>query len=117
DWLYVDDHASALYTVLKHGKLGEVYNIGGNYEKTNIEVVTALCEILDELVPKDKKYENLITYVTDRPGHDLRYAIDSTKIKNELGWQPQETFTTGLRKTVQWYLDNNAWCQKVSTTN
>jgi len=113
DWLYVDDHASALYTVLKTGKLGEVYNIGGNYEKTNLEVVTTLCEVLDELVPNSTPYKNLITYVTDRPGHDLRYAIDSTKIKNELGWQPQETFATGLRKTVQWYLDNNNWCQRV----
>ena len=113
DWLYVDDHASALYTVLRTGKLGEVYNIGGNYEKTNLEVVTTLCEVLDELVPNSTPYKNLITYVTDRPGHDLRYAIDSTKIKNELGWQPQETFATGLRKTVQWYLDNNNWCQRV----
>jgi len=113
DWLYVDDHASALYTILKQGKIGEVYNIGGNYEKTNLEVVTTLCDILDELVPNTNSYKNLITYVTDRPGHDLRYAIDSTKIKNELGWQPQETFATGLQKTVQWYLDNNEWCQRV----
>ncbi|MDM8565129.1 dTDP-glucose 4,6-dehydratase [Candidatus Halobeggiatoa sp. HSG11] len=113
DWLYVDDHASALYTVLKQGKLGEVYNIGGNYEKTNLEVVTTLCEILDELVPSTAPYKSLITYVTDRPGHDLRYAIDSNKIKNELNWQPQETFATGLRKTVQWYLENNDWCQRV----
>ncbi|MCK5877943.1 MAG: dTDP-glucose 4,6-dehydratase [Candidatus Marithrix sp.] len=113
DWLYVDDHARALYTVLKHGQLGEVYNIGGNFEKTNLEIVTTLCEILDELVPTDKKYKNLITYVADRPGHDLRYAIDSTKIKNELGWQPKETFTTGLRKTVKWYLDNNDWLSKL----
>jgi len=113
DWLYVDDHTSALYTVLKNGRLGEVYNIGGNYEKTNMEVVTTLCEILDELVPSTAPYKNLITYVTDRPGHDLRYAIDSTKIQNELNWQPQETFATGLRKTVQWYLDNKDWCQRV----
>jgi len=113
DWLYVDDHASALYKVLKQGEIGEVYNIGGNYEKTNLEVVTTLCDILDELVPSKNPYKNLITYVTDRPGHDLRYAIDSTKIKNELGWQPQETFATGLQKTVQWYLDNNNWCQRV----
>ncbi|MFK5969974.1 MAG: dTDP-glucose 4,6-dehydratase [Candidatus Marithrix sp.] len=113
DWLYVDDHANALYTVLKQGKIGEVYNIGGNYEKTNLEVVTTLCDILDELVPSTTPYKSLITYVTDRPGHDLRYAIDSTKIKNELGWQPQETFATGLQKTVQWYLDNNEWCQRV----
>ena len=113
DWLYVDDHARALYTVLKQGKIGEVYNIGGNCEKTNLEVVTTLCDILDKLVPSKNLYKNLITYVTDRPGHDLRYAIDSTKIKNKLGWQPQETFATGLQKTVQWYLDNNEWCQRV----
>ena len=115
DWLYVDDHARALYLVLKEGKLGETYNIGGHNEKQNIEVVREICRILDELLPDSphKPHENLITYVTDRPGHDLRYAIDATKIKEDLNWTPQETFETGLRKTVQWYLDNQEWWQNI----
>lgn len=120
DWLYVDDHAHALYQVITEGKVGETYNIGGHNEKQNIDVVHAICELMDELVPMQErgyplntKYSSLITHVTDRPGHDLRYAIDASKIERELGWKPAETFETGLRKTVQWYLDNKAWWQAV----
>jgi dTDP-glucose 4,6-dehydratase len=115
DWLYVEDHVKALTVVLEKGKPGETYNIGGNNEKTNLEVVKAVCALLDELVPDSpyRPHESLITYVKDRPGHDKRYAIDATKIKNELGWQPAETFETGLRKTVQWYLDHGDWCRHV----
>ena len=113
DWLYVEDHARALYKVVTEGKVGETYNIGGHNEKQNLEVVQTICEILDALVPKENKYSEQITYVTDRPGHDRRYAIDSTKMQKELGWTPVETFDTGLRKTVQWYLDNEQWCKNV----
>ncbi|WP_349649359.1 dTDP-glucose 4,6-dehydratase [Candidatus Parabeggiatoa sp. HSG14] len=115
DWLYVDDHARALYLVLKQGKLGETYNIGGHNEKTNLEVVQTLCTILDEILPTSphKPHNQLITFVTDRPGHDLRYAIDANYIQKTLGWLPQETFDTGLRKTVQWYLENREWWQRV----
>lgn len=117
DWLYVQDHIEALLTVLDSGKIGETYNIGGHNEMENIQVVKTICSILEELVPNKPsgvgKYEDLITYVKDRPGHDLRYAIDATKIQKELGWQPTETFTTGIRKTVQWYLDNEKWCKRV----
>lgn len=113
DWLYVEDHARALYKVVTEGKVGETYNIGGHNEKQNIEVVQTICSILDELVPIDRKYAEQITYVTDRPGHDRRYAIDSTKMSKELNWTPVETFETGLRKTVRWYLDNQTWCQNV----
>jgi len=117
DWLHVEDHARALYAVVTEGAPGETYNIGGHNEKTNIEVVTTLCRILDELRPDHppgvSRYEELITYVADRPGHDLRYAIDAGKIKRELGWVPRETFDSGIRKTVQWYLDNPAWCTHV----
>lgn len=114
DWLFVDDHARALTTVLEKGKSGETYNVGGNNEKQNIEVVRTICRILDELRPKKSgKYEDQIKFVVDRPGHDLRYAIDATKIKNELGWQPTETFDSGIRKTVQWYLDNAWWWQPI----
>lgn len=120
DWLYVEDHARALYKVVTEGKVGETYNIGGHNEKQNIEVVQAICEILDELAPmKDKNdqlninYSSLIINVPDRPGHDRRYAIDSSKMQRELNWTPVETFETGLRKTVQWYLDNQTWCQNV----
>ena len=113
DWLYVEDHARALYKVATHGAVGETYNIGGHNEKRNIDVVQTICDILDELVPRDKRYHELITNVQDRPGHDRRYAIDASKIQRELGWQPQETFESGIRKTVQWYLDNLEWCRRV----
>lgn len=115
DWLYVDDHARALKLVLEQGVLGESYNIGGFNEHTNLEVVELICQILDELLPESahKPHQNLITYVTDRPGHDARYAIDASKIEHDLKWAPQETFATGLRKTVQWYLDNRQWCENV----
>jgi len=113
DWLYVEDHALALYKVVTEGKIGETYNIGGHNEKQNIEVVQTICNILDTLVPKDTKYDKQITYVTDRPGHDRRYAIDSSKMSRELNWQPKETFETGLLKTIQWYLDNQQWCKNV----
>lgn len=113
DWLYVDDHARALYKVATEGQVGETYNIGGHNEKQNIEVVETICTILDELVPKESKYAEQIIFVNDRPGHDRRYAIDSTKMSKELQWKPTETFETGLRKTVQWYLDNQGWCQNV----
>ncbi|MBB1364608.1 dTDP-glucose 4,6-dehydratase [Shewanella sp. SR44-4] len=113
DWLYVEDHARALYKVVTSGKVGETYNIGGHNEKQNIEVVNTICSILDTLVPKDRPYAEQITYVTDRPGHDRRYAIDSSKMSNELNWQPEETFETGLRKTIEWYLANQTWCQHV----
>jgi len=115
DWLYVEDHVKALSLVIEKGKIGETYNIGGNSEKTNLEVVTELCGLLDELIPgsKYKPHKNLIKFVEDRPGHDKRYAIDASKIKTELNWQPVETFASGLRKTVQWYLDNREWCRHV----
>jgi len=117
DWLYVDDHAKALLHVALTGKNGETYNIGGHNEKQNIEVVKIVCSVLDELSPsqlKDvDKYEQLITYVDDRAGHDIRYAIDANKIKDELGWVPGETFETGIKKTVEWYLDNSTWCRRV----
>lgn len=113
DWLFVEDHARALYKVVTEGKVGETYNIGGHNEKQNLEVVQTICAILDELVPIKTKYADQIIYVTDRPGHDRRYAIDSSKMNKELNWTPVETFETGLRKTVQWYLDNQTWCQHV----
>ncbi len=113
DWLYVEDHARALWTVVTEGTVGEVYNVGGEAEKTNIEVVNAICDLLDELSPSDTPRKSLVTYVDDRPGHDARYAMDISKIKTELNWQPSETFETGLRKTVQWYLDNASWWQKI----
>ena len=128
DWLYVEDHARALVLVATQGKVGEIYNIGGHNEKQNIEVVKTICSILEELAPSENNpninnyscepgdastYAELIKYVADRPGHDMRYAIDASKIQRELGWTPQETFESGIRKTVQWYLDNQAWCQHV----
>ena len=113
DWLYVEDHARALYKVVTEGKVGETYNIGGHNEKKNIEVVQTICSILDALVPKETKYAEQISYVADRPGHDRRYAIDSSKMNVELDWTPVETFETGLRKTVKWYLDNQKWCENV----
>jgi len=128
DWLYVEDHARALMLVATKGKVGETYNIGGHNEKQNIEVVRTICEVLEELAPSAgnpnltgvscesgnaAKYAELIRYVADRPGHDMRYAIDAGKIQRELGWTPQETFESGIRKTVQWYLDNQVWCRHV----
>ncbi len=116
DWLYVSDHCEAICRVLEAGRLGETYNIGGWNEKTNIDVVIQLCAILDELKPRadGSAYKDLISFVTDRPGHDRRYAIDASKIGNELGWKPAETFETGIRKTVQWYLDNQAWVSHIT---
>ncbi|SFP23756.1 dTDP-glucose 4,6-dehydratase [Ectopseudomonas composti] len=117
DWLYVEDHARALLKVVSEGEVGETYNIGGHNEQKNLDVVTAICALLEELAPQKpvgiSRYEELITYVQDRPGHDLRYAIDASKIERELGWVPEETFESGLRKTVQWYLDNLDWCRRV----
>lgn len=125
DWLHVEDHARGLYTVVSHGKVGETYNISGHNEKTNLEVVHAICEILDELAPQNASpqafglhdevtsYKDLITYVDDRPGHDQRYAIDAIKIQRDLGWFPEETFEAGLRKTVEWYINNLGWSQRV----
>ena len=117
DWLYVDDHARALLHVALHGEIGETYNIGGHNEIQNIDVVKTLCSILDELssskIDGISKYEQLIVYVRDRAGHDIRYAIDASKIENELSWTPDETFATGIRKTVEWYLENSIWCDRV----
>jgi dTDP-glucose 4,6-dehydratase len=117
DWLFVEDHARALYKVATEGVIGETYNIGGHNEKTNIEVVNTICSLLEELVPNKPHgvvhYHDLISYVQDRPGHDVRYAIDASKIERELGWKPEETFESGIRKTVQWYLDNRFWWSRV----
>jgi len=113
DWLFVEDHARALVIVATQGKIGETYNIGGHNEKQNIEVVETICDILDTKVPRDRSYRELITFVADRPGHDVRYAIDASKIARELGWEPQETFESGLEKSVQWYLDNKEWWSAV----
>ena len=117
DWLYVKDHCSAIRKVLKQGRIGETYNVGGWNEKTNLEVVETLCAILDELKPKSdgKSYADQITFVKDRPGHDRRYAIDASKLERDLGWRPQETFETGLRKTVLWYLENETWVNHVAS--
>ncbi|MBO3277157.1 dTDP-glucose 4,6-dehydratase [Pseudomonas schmalbachii] len=119
DWLYVEDHARALVEVVTRGVVGETYNIGGHNEKRNLEVVETICDLMDELVPRKgdreqaRSYKELITFVKDRPGHDRRYAIDASKIERELGWKPQETFESGIRKTVQWYLDNRQWWERV----
>jgi len=113
DWLYVEDHARALVLVAIEGELGETYNIGGHNEMQNIDVVSTICSVLDELRPVSKNYSSLITHVTDRPGHDMRYAIDASKINRELNWEPVETFHTGIRKTIEWYLNNAEWCKHV----
>ncbi len=117
DWLFVEDHARALYKVITKGRVGQTYNIGGHNEKSNIEVVQAICTLLEQLMPNKpkgvKQYSDLITYVTDRPGHDVRYAIDASKIEQELGWKPEETFESGIRKTVEWYLNNRSWWSRV----
>ena len=123
--MFVEDHARALYTVVQQGQVGETYNIGGHNERKNIEVVKTICAILDELrptaqnpnTPNLSSYQELITHVTDRPGHDHRYAIDAAKIGRDLGWKPAETFETGIRKTVEWYLDNQDWWQAVLDGN
>jgi dTDP-glucose 4,6-dehydratase len=117
DWLYVEDHCSAIRQVLRAGQIGETYNVGGGNQRVNLDVVHTLCRILDELRPRNdgKSYQEQITFVKDRPGHDRRYAIDATKIERELGWRPAETFETGTRKTVRWYLDNKPWVQNVTT--
>jgi dTDP-glucose 4,6-dehydratase len=119
DWLYVDDHCRALRRVLEAGALGETYNIGGFNERTNLEIVTAICAVLDELRPRKDGvgYKRQISFVADRPGHDRRYAIDATKIQGELSWRPRETFESGLRKTVEWYLANEDWCRRISDTH
>jgi len=122
DWLFVEDHARALYKVVTEGKVGETYNIGGHNEKQNIEVVTTICELLEELAPENRHsresgnpegFASLITYVADRPGHDVRYAIDAGKIQQELSWTPIETFESGIRKTVEWFLTNKKWAERV----
>ena len=115
DWLFVEDHAEALLTVFEKGRVGDTYNIGGHNEKQNLEVVHTICDLLDEMRKRSdsKSYRDLITYVADRPGHDKRYAIDASKVKKELGWKPKETFESGIRKTVAWYLENAEWCKRV----
>jgi len=119
DWLYVEDHCDAIRTVLAHGRVGETYNVGGNNEKPNLEIVHTICSALDELRPKDPvvPHKNLITFVPDRPGHDRRYAIDARKIERELQWKPKETFETGIRKTVEWYLAHQEWIEAVTSGN
>jgi dTDP-glucose 4,6-dehydratase len=117
DWLYVEDHVRALFKVVVDGSVGETYNVGGKNEMTNLEVVETICDLLEELAPQKpngvKNYRDLIVFVKDRPGHDVRYAIDASKLEIELGWIPEESFETGLRKTVHWYLDNKIWWEKI----
>ena len=115
DWLYVEDHAKAIDLIFHEGKSGETYNIGGNHEMTNIDIVTTIIEVYEELTGKDINKDDVITYVQDRSGHDLRYSIDSTKLQTELGWSPEETFETGIKKTIQWYLDNKKWMENVTS--
>jgi len=115
DWLFVDDHCDAIHTIIEKGEIGETYNVGGNNEIKNIDIVKTICNLLDNISPSEnlKSYQELITFVKDRPGHDLRYAIDSSKLQNKLGWSPKETFETGIRKTIDWYLDNKTWWQEI----
>jgi dTDP-glucose 4,6-dehydratase len=117
DWLFVDDHAAALIVALERGEPGETYNIGGESERRNVDVVHAICDLVDELAPNAAigRRSSLVKFVTDRPGHDLRYAIDTSKAQRELGWRPSETFESGLRKTVEWYLANQTWCERVQS--
>lgn len=115
DWLYVEDHAKAIDLIFHEGKSGETYNIGGNHEMTNIDIVTTIINVYNELTGKDINKDDVITYVQDRSGHDLRYSIDSTKLQTELGWKPEETFETGIKKTIQWYLDNKKWMENVTS--
>lgn len=117
DWLYVDDHARALWRVIEQGEPGETYNIGGHNEKKNLDVVHAICDTLDVLVPNETKYREQVSFVADRPGHDFRYAIDAGKIERELGWTPEETFESGIRNTIRWYLDNSKWIEEVTKSN
>jgi dTDP-glucose 4,6-dehydratase len=119
DWLFVEDHCDAIRTVLSKGRVGETYNIGGQNEKRNLEIVHTICSVLDELRPNDPvmPHSKLITFVQDRPGHDRRYAIDARKIESELGWRPKETFESGIRKTIDWYLSNDAWIREVTSGN
>ena len=115
DWLYVDDHCAAIHNIIEQGNIAETYNVGGNNEIKNIDIVKTICDLLDEISPSEKveSYHELITFVQDRPGHDFRYAIDSTKLQNRLGWTPKETFESGIKKTIQWYLDNKTWWQDI----
>lgn len=115
DWLYVEDHCDAVYTILQEGQPGETYNIGGNNEIQNIDIVHTICDLLDEIKPRETKnsYRDLITFVTDRPGHDFRYAIDASKIKKDLRWSPKESFETGIKKTIRWYLENESWWRAI----
>lgn len=115
DWLFVDDHARALFTIMTEGRIGEKYNVGGRNERTNLEVVERICTILDDLRPKNSPYKEQITFVTDRPGHDARYAIDASKLEGELNWRAQEDFESGIRKTIEWYLDNEWWWEPLRT--
>jgi dTDP-glucose 4,6-dehydratase len=117
DWLYVEDHCEAIRLVLMQGRIGETYNIGGNNQPSNLEIVRQLCDLLDEFAPQSKPHDSLIQFVADRPGHDRRYAIDLTKVHTELGWQPRESLTTGLRKTVEWYLANHDWIETIQRQN
>jgi dTDP-glucose 4,6-dehydratase len=114
DWLFVTDHCEGLRIAAQHGKPGETYNLGGNAERTNLEVVHTVCDVLDELVPVSSPRRSLIRFVTDRPGHDRRYAIDATKIAGELGWMPSTAFDQGIRKTVRWYIEHRAWCERIA---
>ncbi len=113
DWLYVEDHCRAIEAVIEKGRLGEVYNVGGNEEKQNIEIVHTICDLLDEMRPSEQSKREQITYVKDRPGHDRRYAIDASKLLNEVNWQPKESFESGIKKTIQWYLDHQDWVDRV----